>query len=140
MMLGVRVIEWGFRNKQLEGYYARDFDPSVLAVQEDLRPEARRARELEALGYEERPLSFKWREKACFTAAKVEDVDPDAVRALRPFIDQWEPDWVEWVKREWPLYRPDIETTAYWAGVPLQATMAILDNLHGREELEVEEG
>ena len=38
-MLGVRVIEWGFRNKQLEGYYARDFDPSVLAVQEDLRPE-----------------------------------------------------------------------------------------------------
>ncbi|MGH3085709.1 MAG: hypothetical protein ACRDSJ_00140 [Rubrobacteraceae bacterium] len=36
----MRVVEWGFRNKGLEGYYARDFEPSVLAVQEDLRPEA----------------------------------------------------------------------------------------------------
>lgn len=35
------MVEWGFRNKGLEGYYARDFEPSVLAVQEDLRPEAR---------------------------------------------------------------------------------------------------
>nr|MBA3474869.1 hypothetical protein [Rubrobacter sp.] len=66
--MSLRVVEWGFRNKGLEGYYARDFEPSVLAVQEDLRPEARRARELEARGYEERPLAFKWGEKFCYAA------------------------------------------------------------------------
>lgn len=41
-------------------------------------------------------------------------------------------------EREWPSYRPDIELTAYWASVPLQATMAILDNLHERGDLEIE--
>ena len=46
---------------------------------------------------------------------------------------------MESVKREWAAYRPNIESTAYWAGVPLQATMAILENLHERGELEVED-
>jgi hypothetical protein len=132
-------LEGGFRNKGLEGYYARDFEPSVLAVQEDLRPEARRARELEARGYEERPLSFKWDEKFCFAAANVEQVDPDAVRALRPTIESDEPYWVESVKNEWLAYRPNIESTAYWSGVPIQATLAILLNLRERGELDVEE-
>ncbi len=137
--MSLRVIEWDFRNKQLEGYIARDFDPSVLAVQEDLPAEARRARELEARGYEDRPLSFKWREKACYAAANVLEVDPDAVRALRPFIEQWEPEWVEWVKKEWAGRRGDIESVAYFAEVPLQATMAILENLYERGELQTDD-
>ncbi len=60
----------------MEGNFARDFEMAVLAVQEDLRPEARRAREMEAEGYDERPLVFKWRQKACYTAANVLEVDP----------------------------------------------------------------
>lgn len=136
--MNLRVVEWGFRNKGLEGYYARDFEPSVFAVQEDLRPEARRARELEARGYEERPLSFKWDEKFCYAAGSVLDLDPDTVRALRPTIEQDEPEWVERVKEEWRGYW-NIESTAYWSEVPLQATLAILLNLSDRGELAVEE-
>lgn len=137
--MSLRVVEWGFRNKGLEGYIARDFEPSVLAVQEDLRPEAKRARELEARGYDERPLAFKWDEKFCYVASNVLEVDPDAVRALRPSIEQDEPGWVESVKCQWPAYRPNIESTAYWAGVPLQATVAILFNMKERGELLVED-
>lgn len=60
------------------------------------------------------------------------------MRALRPFIEQWEPKWVERVKNEWLAYRPNIESTAYWARVPLQATMAILENLYERGELDTD--
>ncbi len=137
--MSLRIIEWDFRNKQLEGYIARDFDPSVLAVQEDLPKEVRRARELEARGYEDKPLSFKWREKACYAAANVLEVDPDSVRALRPHIESDEPEWVEWVKSEWPARRGDVESVAHFAQVPLQATMAILENLHERGELQTED-
>jgi hypothetical protein len=117
-------------------------DPSLeagAAVGEDLSEKARTARLHEARGYYERPLAFKRRFRLCKAAARVEDVDPDAVRALRPFIERWEPEWVEWVKREWLVYRPDIESTAYWSGVPLQATMAILENLHERGELQTDD-
>ena len=136
--MSLRVVEWGFRNKGLEGYYARDFEPSVLAVQEDLRSEARRARELEARGYEERPLAFKWGERFCYAAGSLLELDPDTVRALRPTIEQDEPEWVERVKEEWRGYW-NVESTAYWSGVPLQATLAILLNLRDRGELDVEE-
>lgn len=136
--MNLRVMEWEFRNKGLEGYYARDLEPSVLAVQEDLRPEARRARELEACGYEERPLSFKWSEKFCYAAGSLLALDPDTVRALRPTIEQDEPEWVERVKQEWRGYW-NVESTAYWSGVPLQATLAILLNLRDRGELDLEE-
>ncbi len=66
------------------------------------------------------------------------EVDPDAVRALRPRIEREEPEWVERVKDEWESFR-DVESTAFWAEVPLQATVAILLNLHERGELKVEE-
>ena len=136
--MGVRVLEWEFRNKRLEGYYAHDREPAVLAVQEGLSGEARRARELEARGYEERPLSFKWGEKFCYAAGSLLELDPDTVRALRPTIEQDEPEWVERVKDEWESFR-DVESTAFWAEVPLQATVAILLNLHERGELRIEE-
>ena len=88
--MGLRVVEWGFRNKRLEGYIARDLDPSVLAVQEGLVHEARRARELEAMGYEERPLAFKWNEKFCYVAANVSEVDPDVLSLLKLRIEEVE--------------------------------------------------
>jgi hypothetical protein len=132
---GLRVVEWGFR---MEGYFARDFEMVVLAIQEDLRPEARRAREMEAEGYEERPLAFKWRQKACYTAANVLEVDPDAVRALRPRIEREQPDWVERVKDEWESFR-DVESVAFWAEVPIQVVVAILLNLEERGELKVDD-
>ena len=132
--MSLRVLERRFRNKGLEGYYTRDFQPSVLAVQEGLSPEARRARELEALGYEKMPQAFKGGEKFCYAAGSLREVDPDAVKALRATIEQAEPEWVWRVKKEWrgPWI---VESIAYWSGVPLQATLAILLNLHERGEL-----
>ena len=122
----------------MEGYFARDFEVAVLAVQEDLRPEARRAREMEAEGYDERPSAFKWRQKACYTAANVLEVDPDAVRALRPRIEREQPDWVERVKDEWESFR-DVESVAFWAEVPIQAVVAILLNLEERGQLKTDD-
>ncbi len=133
-MIGLRVIEWAFSNAQVEGYFARDFDHAVLAIQEDLHPQARRARELEAEGYDERPLAFKWREKVCYVATNATEVDVDAVRALRPLIEREEPAWVERVKRDWGAFR-DVESVAFWSEVPIQAAVAILLNLDERGEL-----
>lgn len=136
-----RVYDWRFRDESMEMLYVAT-DPFrnpelEAAVEEDLTPEARMARLYEARGYYERPLAFKRRFRLCKAAARVEDVDPDLVKALRPFIEQWESEWVEWVKREWLGRRGDIE--AYWSGVPLQATVAILDNLYERGELQADD-
>lgn len=103
-----------------------------------LSGEARRARESEAEGYHARPTAFKRREKWCFAASNVLKVDPDAVRALQPRIEYEEPEWVERVRDEWESFR-GVESTAFWVEVPLQATVAILLNLHKRGELKVEE-
>lgn len=137
----LRVYNWRFKDKSTEMLYVAT-DPlrgqpleAAAAIREDLTETARTARLHEARGYYEQPMAFKERIKLCKAAAGVEDVDPDTVRALRPFIQQWEPEWVERVKREWLVYQLNIESTAYWSGVPLQATMAILENLYEREEL-----
>jgi len=143
--VSLRVYDWRFRDGSTEMLYvATDAfrDPELeagAAVEKGLTPEAKQARLYEARGYYERPLAFKRRFRLCKIAARVEDVDPDSVRALRPFIEQWEPEWVDWVKREWPGRRGDIESVAHFAGVPLQATMAILENLYERGELQTDD-
>lgn len=134
--MSLRVVEWRFRNKGLEAYYTRDFQPSVLAVQEDLSPDARRVRELEACGYEKMASAFKLGEKYCYAVGSLWEVDPVSVKALRASIEQGEPGWVERVKKEWRGYW-NVESLAYWSGVPLQATLAILLNLRDRGELNV---
>lgn len=131
---GVGVLQRGAGRLLREGLRAF----GVLAVREDLGPEARRARELEARAYEARPLSFKWREKLLRAAGSPPEVDPDAVRALRPSIERDEPGWVESVRREWEGSW-SVESAADHSGVPLQAAFAILLNLHERGELKVEE-
>ena len=141
----LKVYDWRFRDGSTEMLYVSTDplqEPSLeagAAVREDLPHEAKVARRHEARGYYERPLAFKRRFRVCKIAARVEDVAPDSVRALRPFIEQWEPDWVEWVKREWPGRRGDVESVAHCSGVPLQATMAILENLHERGELQTDD-
>jgi hypothetical protein len=129
--LCLRVVEWNFRNKGIESYYTRLFQPSVVAIQEGLSPEVRRLRELEALAYETRPQEFAWAEKLCYAAVSLEEVDPATVRALRPSIEYDEPEWVRRVEAEWEGGWI-VESVAYWAGVPLQATLAIMLNLRDR--------
>jgi hypothetical protein len=87
-------------------------------------------------GYYNSPLSFGKRYRFCYLAAKTEEVDPDSVRALRPDIEREEPLWAEAVRRGWELYR-DVERVSLETRVPLQAVIAILENLKGRGELPV---
>jgi len=64
--------------------------------------------------------------------------DPDSVRALRPHIEREEPLWAEAVRRGWELYR-DAERVSLETRVPLQAVIAILENLRERGELPAED-
>lgn len=84
-------------------------------------------------------MSFKWCEKACYAAANVMEVDQYSVRGLKPRIEREEPKWVERVNDEWPARRGDVESVAYVAQVPLQATMALLENLYERGELKTDD-
>ncbi|CAN5271923.1 hypothetical protein BH24ACT19_BH24ACT19_20880 [soil metagenome] len=43
------------------------------------------------------------------------------------------------MKSERPAHRGDVESVAYFYGVPLQATMVILENLHERGVLQAED-
>lgn len=127
----LRIYDWRFRDRRLEALYVADPEPAGVALSEDLSPEARRARELEALGYFLAPYLFGRRWKFCYLAANVEEVDPDSVRALRLVMEQEEPGWVEAVGREWePQW--DAERVSLKTGVPLQAVVAILENLQER--------
>jgi hypothetical protein len=65
-------------------------------------------------------------------------VDPDSVRALRPDIEREEPLRAEAVRRGWELYR-DVERVNLETRVPLQAVIAILENLRERGELPAED-
>ena len=133
----LRIYDWRFRDRRLEALYVEDPEPAGVALREDLSPEARRARELEVRSYYSSPLSFGRRYRFCYLAANAEEVDPDSVRALRPDIEREEPLWAEAVRRGWELYR-DVERVSLETRVPLQAVIAILENLRERDELPVE--
>jgi hypothetical protein len=132
----LRIYDWRFREERLEALYVEDPEPAGVALREDLSPEARRARELEVRGYYSSPLAFGKRYRFCYLAANAGEVDPDSVRALRPDIEREEPLWAETVRRGWELYR-DVERVSLETRVPLQAVIAILENLRERGELPV---
>ncbi len=72
-----------------------------------------------------------------FISSSILEVDPDAVCALRPFVELEQPEWVEPAKREWEGFR-DIESVSFWAEMPIQVVVAILLNLDERRELETD--
>lgn len=56
-------------------------------------------------------LAFR-REKACYAAANVLEVDAGSVRALPPILENDEPEWVAWVQKEWEGFR-DVESVTF---------------------------
>ena len=134
----LRIYDWRFRDRRLEALYVEDPEPAGVALRDDLSPEARRARELEVRGYYSSRRAFGKRYRFCYLAANAGEVDPDSVRALRIDIEREEPVWAEAVRRGWELYR-DVERISLETRVPLQAVIAILENLRERGELPVED-
>ncbi len=135
----LRIYDWRFRDRRLEALYVEDPEPAGVALREDLSPEARRARELETRGYYSSPLAFGKRYRFCYLAANAGEVDPESVRALRPDIEREEPLWAQAVRRGWELYQ-DAERVSLETGLPLQAVVAIVQNLEERGEFSARNG
>jgi hypothetical protein len=135
----LRIYDWRFRDRRLEALYVEDPEPAGVALREDLSPEARRARELETRGYYSSPRAFGKRYRFCYLAANAGEVDPESVRALRPDIEREEPLWAQAVRRGWELYQ-DAERVSLETGLPLQAVVAIVQNLEVRGELSARNG
>jgi hypothetical protein len=89
-------------------------------------------------GYYSSPRAFGRRYRFCYLVANAGEVDPGSVRAPRPHIEREEPLWAEAVRRGWELYR-DVERVSLETRVPLQAVIAMLENLRERGELPVED-
>lgn len=116
-------------------YYGRD-GLSVMAVQPDLSDTARRAREIEAFGYHQKPPRDG--EKFSTWATSFDDIDPLSVNAQRRYVERMEPEWVERVQREWETYR-DVASVIFWSELQPETVIAILQNLHDKNELALEE-
>ena len=138
----LRIFDWRFRNPGTEMIYLAEHEASAsAAIGEDLSPETRRSREREARSYHRRPLSFKGRFRVLHAAARVADLDPDSVRALKHDIEDEGEEWrelLERVKLEWQFYR-DLELVRFWTGLPLQDVVAILDHLKEQGEIPEDE-
>ncbi len=107
-----------------------------MAVQPDLPPVSRRAREIQAWGMWSRPPIGGKRLSLWPTC--LEDLDPVAVRAQQRFVESMEPEWVERVKEEWKTYQDEVEVV-YWSGLPPETVRAILTILVSRCEICLEE-
>lgn len=131
--------EWRFKNRRLEAIFFPVGEDARVAIEAELAPEARHARERETRGYYLRPLSFKNPFKTCHVAARLAEVDPDAVRSHKPDMDTEEPAWIDAVLEEWVFYR-DEESVSFWTGLPLEVVVAALEVLEERGEIQRSSG
>ena len=128
----LRVKQRDLGGDGLEAYYTEHPRPATLAVDPDLLPFQREAREVEARGYgKRRPRDGR---KFCFAPRWEHDFDPAAVEAIRSVIDDLRPSWVSEVKEAARLSnRP--RWIADWCELSEQVVVAILMNLKARGEL-----
>jgi hypothetical protein len=127
----LRFFEWTFRNERTEAICLSDPEALFVAIAADLCPEAKRARELEALGYYESGQHFGRMGKVCHVATRAQNVDGEAVLALKRVVEREEPGWIERVRKTWTSYG-DAESVSLWTGLPLQVVVAIHELLDER--------
>ncbi len=119
----------------VEGYFTADPRPAYMAIQDGLRPETTRARCIEAHGYYRRPPHS--RRKVCYLPPTPDALDEQAIRAMRPVIEDHISDAeISGVKES---YRCASFSDAYWiawdCGLHPYVVIAILRNLEARGEL-----
>jgi hypothetical protein len=106
--------------------------PPNLILDQDLPYDEQDALEAEGRCYTVKGPRAK--RKFCYPPSKVEDMDPERIRALRRCIEDLRPDWVGLVK--WAC---QIDNVAHkiisYSGVPPYPAYAILLNLKARGEL-----
>ncbi len=130
--MSLKIKERDLGGNGLEAYYTEHPHPATLAVQRDLLPHVREAREVEGCGYYRRPP--KDGRKFCFRPRWEYDFDPTAINAIRSVIEDLRPSWVEEVRDAARLSnRP--RWIADWCELSEQVVVAILMNLKARGEL-----
>lgn len=104
-----------------------------MAIQPKLSREARRAREIEAHGYQAQLP--KTNRRFCTWPDSLDSIDPVSVGAQKRYVEKMEPEWIERVKREWEMYRDEV-STIFWSELPPETVRAILEILRARGEID----
>ncbi len=133
--MSLRIKERDLGGNGLEAYYTEHPRPATLAVQPDLLPHQREAREVEGCGYYRRPP--RGGRKYCFGPRWEHDFDPTAVTAIRSVVEDLRPSWVEEVKDAARMSNHP-RWIASWCELSEQVVVAILMNLEARNELPYE--
>jgi hypothetical protein len=131
-LLTVRIEEYDLGGHPLDAYcvFLRDF--AALAVDPDLPPAIKRAKELRAYGDWIKPPSAE--DVPYLSAHQVTEVEVRGVRSIRRVVDDLEPEWVDRVKKA--CRETNIpEEIAGETELDLSAVVAILENLIERGEL-----
>ena len=123
--MGLRIRDYPLGDSgRVEAFFYHHDDLHSMAIQPGLSADARRAREIEAHGYEARPPRAERR--FCTWPDSWEAVDALSVRAQKRFVEKMEPEWVERVRREWEG-RYDEASVVFWSGLTPETVRAVLE-------------
>lgn len=128
----IRIEEYDLGGPPLDAYCVFLEEFAALAVDPELPPAIKRAKELRAYGDWIKPPSAE--DVPYFSAHEVTEVEARGVRSIRRVVDDLEPEWVEKVREEC-LVTNVPEIIADRTELDLSAIIAILENLIERDEL-----
>lgn len=133
----VRVEEFELGGFPLEGYCV--FTPyfAALAVDPNLPPAVKRAKQLRAYGDWIKPPPVE--DRPYLAAYEIEQVEEVAVRSTRRVVSELEPEWVECVKEECVVTNIPKEIAGR-CGLDLTAVVAIIQDLVDAGEIEIGAG
>ncbi|WP_273845458.1 hypothetical protein [Rubrobacter calidifluminis] len=118
-----------------DGYFFVDHsdDLAALAVNPELPSFVKRSCEIQAHGHlKKRPP--KGGRRFIVEVEEPEDLDPNAILAIRSVIEDLQPGWVEEVKEACRLANHP-RVIAGWCELSLSVVVAIIENLKARGEL-----
>ena len=130
--MSLRVKQRRLGGNGVEAYYTEHPRPATLAVEPDLLPYQREAREVVGAGYYRKPP--KGGRKFCFKPRWEHDFDPAAINAIRCVVDEMKPSWV-WEVREAARMSNSTRWIADWCELSEQVVVAILGMLRERGEV-----
>lgn len=130
----LKVIEHSLGGNGVGGYFYTDHSTCAGVAIEPESPEAAKiAYEVEAHAYNtKRPP--KGGRKFMLEARELDELDPNAILALRCVIEDFQPGWVEEVKDACRMSN-SVRWIADWCELSLAATQAIIENLKARGEI-----
>ncbi len=133
--MDLEIIEFDLGGDGVAGYFFADYEDAVAGVAIDpyLPEAAKLAYEAEGRAYlDKRPP--KGGRKFMLEKREPEDLDPNAILAIRSVIDELQPGWVAEVKEACRIANHP-RVIADWCELSLSAVVAIVENLKARGEI-----